>query len=498
MFTDETLEGVNFPSTWKKERSVSECGTQTRDLETDEVGVQSVKHREAEVQTDEEGGGKLRLAQDTTGRLGEWLRNIEPLIMKELERNLSSHAFDDYQVNMGEDTSSISCVHKLSHSELISKFQVTGLSWNSTGAVIAACYGRYDHEDWCTHKTALCTWNLERRNLNENKPDTTIDLSSCLMCIAFHPDNPAQIAGGNFNGDVMLWDLSREDDLLLATSGIGDDGHREPVSKIYWVPDTSSKRKKFLLVSVCSDGKILIWKLDKKKHILQVVDGFVLMAQSLPRHLKSKNMRSDKEVGVTCISYNCEDKDVFVVGSEPGAVFKCSMHAQGEPAGGHIVSSVPLRSPVTFPYTSHHGPVYSIEFSPFHRNAFLSSAMDQSIRLYSMLQAQPVLTIEPGEGYVFSVKWSPVRPSLFAAATESGNVLFYDLKNNQSVPLKKLEANDKKIPVYTCQFNPSQFQLLATGDGEGYISIYRLSDDLKTSTSKETDVLSGLVNISTD
>ncbi|KAJ8317071.1 hypothetical protein KUTeg_004975 [Tegillarca granosa] len=423
MFTDETLEGVNFPSTWKKERSVSECGTQTRDLETDEVGVQSVKHREAEVQTDEEGGGKLRLAQDTTGRLGEWLRNIEPLIMKELERNLSSHAFDGY---------------------------------------------RYDHEDWCTHKTALCTWNLERRNLNENKPDTTIDLSSCLMCIAFHPDNPAQIAGGNFNGDVMLWDLSREDDLLLATSGIGDDGHREPVSKIYWVPDTSSKRKKFLLVSVCSDGKILIWKLDKKKHILQVVDGFVLMAQSLPRHLKSKNMRSDKEVGVTCISYNCEDKDVFVVGSEPGAVFKCSMHAQGEPAGGHIVSSVPLRSPVTFPYTSHHGP------------------------------AQPVLTIEPGEGYVFSVKWSPVRPSLFAAATESGNVLFYDLKNNQSVPLKKLEANDKKIPVYTCQFNPSQFQLLATGDGEGYISIYRLSDDLKTSTSKETDVLSGLVNISTD
>ena len=53
---------------------------------------------------------------------------------------------------------------------------------------------------------------------------------------------------------------------------------------------------------------------------------------------------------------------------------------------GHIISSIQLRSPVTFTYLHHHGPVYSAEFSPFHRNAFLTSAMDQTIRVYSMLQ----------------------------------------------------------------------------------------------------------------
>lgn len=62
-------------------------------------------------------------------------------------------------------------------------------------------YGRYDHEDWCTHKTSLCTWNLERRNLDENKPDTALEVSSCLMCTAFHPTNPALIAGGTYTGE---------------------------------------------------------------------------------------------------------------------------------------------------------------------------------------------------------------------------------------------------------------------------------------------------------
>lgn len=45
-----------------------------------------------------------------------------------------------------------------------------------------------------------------------------------------------------------MWDLSREDDMVLTSSGIGDDSHREPVSKVTWVPDTSSLKKNKYLV----------------------------------------------------------------------------------------------------------------------------------------------------------------------------------------------------------------------------------------------------------
>lgn len=43
----------------------------------------------------------------------------------------------------------------------------------------------------------------------------------------------------------MVWNTSREDETLVATSGIGDDSHREPVAKVQWVPDLDSQGKKY-------------------------------------------------------------------------------------------------------------------------------------------------------------------------------------------------------------------------------------------------------------
>lgn len=64
-------------------------------------------------------------------------------------------------------------------------------------------FGRYDHEDWCTHRAAVGTWNLDRRSVKTDKPDTVIDSACCVMCLEFHPENPAWLAGGNFNGKFV-------------------------------------------------------------------------------------------------------------------------------------------------------------------------------------------------------------------------------------------------------------------------------------------------------
>ena len=81
------------------------------------------------------------------------------------------------------------------------QLQVTGLAWNATGSTLAVAFGRYDHEDWCTHRAAVGTWNLDRRAVKEDKPDTVIDSACCVMCLEFHPENPAWLVGGNFNGE---------------------------------------------------------------------------------------------------------------------------------------------------------------------------------------------------------------------------------------------------------------------------------------------------------
>ncbi|XP_050396132.1 cytoplasmic dynein 2 intermediate chain 2 [Patella vulgata] len=494
MFTDEDLEPVEFQSCWKKERYTDEVGVQTKDLDVEDAGVQSKNYEDEGTQTDNSRGNYFQLAETDEGRLEKFLKKVEPRLCKILERNLKSVAFDDYVIRTYEDDLAVTCTHTLCHDELKDELQITGVSWNSTGSVLAATYGRFDHEDWCTHKAALCTWSLDRRDINPNKPNVVIDSPSCIMCLEFHPTNPAWVVGGNFSGEVLVWDLNKEDDLLISTSGIGDDAHREPVAKVQWILDPNSKGRSYNIISVGGDGKVLIWTMSKKKPKLKLVEGFVLMTQSLPRNMKVRGVRGDKEIGATCISFNSEDKDTFIVGSESGCIFKCNLHAQGNPAGSHIVSSVPLRSPVTFTFNPHHGPVHSVDYSPFHRNAFLTSGMDQCIRIYNVLQDQPTITVEPGEGYLYSAKWSPVRPTLLAAATEKGNLLLYDLKSDQLVPIHKIEASVDNKPVYTLQFNLTRRNLLATGDGSGYIRVFKLGDDLSSLAPRDVEHLSHVIN----
>ena len=56
------------------------------------------------------------------------------------------------------------------------------------------------------------------------------------------------------------------------------------------------------------------------------------MIESLPRQLRLKVKRSDKEMGVSSISFNPNDETTFLIGSESGGVFKCSTNARGAPA----------------------------------------------------------------------------------------------------------------------------------------------------------------------
>ena len=58
------------------------------------------------------------------------------------------------------------------------------------------------------------------------------------------------------SGEVCIWDLNREDDALIFTSGIGDDSHREPVTQVLWLQDPD--RPKRYNVSKCLVNVVII------------------------------------------------------------------------------------------------------------------------------------------------------------------------------------------------------------------------------------------------
>uniref|UniRef100_A0A8C3VHZ5 Dynein 2 intermediate chain 2 n=2 Tax=Catharus ustulatus TaxID=91951 RepID=A0A8C3VHZ5_CATUS len=498
MFADSTAPGADVQSLWRSARS-ARCESktcQTGKISTTEAAAQSHTARDAAVQTEQSKDAVQDFQQevqvDYTGLLS-FLQRVEDAVIKELNKNWKSHAFDGFEVNWTDQDERVLCLHTLSYPEAQNQnLQVTSVSWNATGSVIACSYGRLDHGDWSTERSYVCTWNLDRRGLNPQHPDLVVDVPSSVMCLAFHPSQPSLIAGGLFSGELVVWDTSRTEDPVILRTGMTDDTHTDPVYQVNWLPDTKHRNHARLL-SVATDGKILVWR-EERDGRLALAEGFAIVAQQVPRstHLK-KVAWGEAAVGVTSLSFSHFDADVFVVGVEGGYSLRCSALAQAaalpRPGG-----SVPLRAPAQFAFSPHAGPVYSVSCSPFHRNLFLSCGTDGQVHLHSMLQTQPLFALQLSKKYLFCVCWSPVRPLVFAAASGEGEVHLFDLARSKQKPTVSLKQSMSDCPVYCLEFNTKHTRLLAAGDAAGTVKVWQLSSDFTEQGPREMSHLEQLAS----
>ncbi|NXY56305.1 WDR34 protein, partial [Callaeas wilsoni] len=508
MFADRTAPGADVQSLWRSARSTRcEAKTcQTGKISTAEAAAQSHTAQDAAVQTDQSKDAVQDIQQevqvDYTGLLS-FLQRVEDAVIKELNKNWRSHAFDGFEVNWTDQDETVLCLHTLSYPEAQDQnLQVTGVSWNATGSVIACSYGRLDDGDWSTEKSYVCTWNLDRRRLNPQHPDLVVDVPSSVMCLAFHPSQPSLIAGGLFSGELVVWDTSRTEDPVIWRTGMTDDTHTDPVYQVNWLPDTKHRNHSRLL-SVATDGKILVWR-EERDGRLALAEGFAIVAQQIPRSTRLKKMAwGEAAVGVTSLSFSHFDPAVFVVGVEGGYSLRCSTAAQ-TPAPPRPGASVPLRAPAELAFSPHAGPVYSVSCSPFHRqscfllppssrNLFLSCGTDGQVHLHSMLQTQPLFALELSKKYLFCVCWSPVRPLVFAAASGEGVHLF-DLARSMQKPTVSLKQSMSDCPVYCLEFNTKHTRLLAAGDAAGTVKVWQLSSDFTEQGPREMSHLEQLAS----
>ncbi|KAJ6654635.1 hypothetical protein lerEdw1_006788 [Lerista edwardsae] len=504
MFGDSAATVVGVESVWRRDQGTrcEEKSTQTRAISTAEVVTQSCCCQDASMQTDarEEQAQALRFqppaAVDYAGLLS-FLQSVEDSVIRELDKNWKSHAFDGFEVNWADQNETVSCLHSLAYPDAQEqKLQVTSVSWNATGAVVACSYGKLDDGDWSTVKSYVCTWNLDRRALNPKHPDLVVDVPSSVMCLAFHPVQPSIIAGGLFSGEVLIWDTSRLEDPLVWRTGMTDTTHTDPVYQVGWLRD-SKHGHPFRVLSVSTDGKILVWQ-EERDGLLRITTGFAFLSHQIPRSARlKKHSRGDTAVGVTSLSFSHFEPSVFVVGTEGGYLLKCSTAAETV-AVLQKDSPIPLKAPAQFVFSPHGGPVYCTSCSPFHRNLFLSGGTDGHVHLHSMLQAQPLLSLQLSRKYIFSVKWSPVRPLVFAAASGEGEVQLFDFGKSSQKPSVSIKQTFNQAPVYCLEFNSRQAQLLAAGDGNGVVKVWQLSSDFAEEGPREMNHLDQLANEVTD
>ncbi|CAN0327427.1 unnamed protein product [Pylaiella littoralis] len=584
IFEDAQFGTVNFLSNDENKQQMVSEADQTREIQVDCCSTQTASTATAETQTDRDSESKTDPEtvlgfdgwKDIPHGVARFLERVGPDMEHELTKSDASQAFIGYQpIEEGGDNE-IALHYTLSCdlSELLGTtwagsagsspkaLQATGVDWSSTGSVVATSFGRNDIAGWCDSPGALATWNIFRRGFadeEEHAPDIILDHSSCLMCVSCHPLSPAIIAAGSFNGEVVVWDTSR-DEPLLATTKIDDLFHREPVTSISWVYNSGDND--YRLAAVSGDGKLLFWSL--KNNLQCPVEGYRLPAEAVNGGRDGSRGRrrssSGRAAGCTTLSFLCEGRHTTsaAIGTEGGAVVKCrlgpstkgdldqSKSMRWSSEADEILARVPAKhqrqvardieklakvnrgtevdlpmvfrarlessllypSPGVFRMENHHGPVHSIDCSPFHRQdvvfvdhpgrsealaaLLLTSGADGSARLYNTLQSRAVLTFEPSNSNLMDVRWSRARPLVFAAVAEDGGIFIYDLLQSSVIPVasaklprghddhagtRSADVGDKgaAVAAYSVSFNPRQRDLLATGDSRGRVIIWRMS-----------------------
>ncbi|GIL81732.1 hypothetical protein Vretifemale_10742 [Volvox reticuliferus] len=344
---------VDVPSTWRDviigNNTVS---TETAPLKSQEVTTQTGSRDNNGTQTDD-GGRPASPTKLKASGIADFVKKVEDMVAGELVKATEeAEVLEPFTRAADDEQEPATCVQYLSPfqpddsavvdlnatSTQINKHKlvVTCLSWSSTGQTIAASYGRYDIVGWCTFPGALCTWNLAREEINSTRPDQRIDTDTCLMSCAFHPTHPALIAGGTFNGELYVWDLSLEGDLQRGRSDVLlDVRHMEPILNITWqynLTDAAkygTKDKAYRLVTLGADGRVLTWlwhKLEAPIYGYQLLfpqpgidrrfvwGGACMCFQREPRGASTAS--GGRGIGG-------EAAGTFLVGTEGGKIFKC-------------------------------------------------------------------------------------------------------------------------------------------------------------------------------
>jgi WD40 repeat protein len=304
-------------------------------------------------------------------------------------------------------------------------------------------------------------------------------------------------------------------------------------------------QKTVSLVSTSTDGKILVWRYQDKLR-------YPIKGHSLLHKIGAESL----VIGGTSLDkVNQMEDNTYLVGTEGGSIFKCSVGQPSDTDIAHLFENSSLRwkteaqqvianlpkksmaevkkrveryaqdrgdreiqvetvfnakpdikvlypSTITSNFERHAGLVTGCHCSPFNKRLFLTCSVDGSVRIFDMHVNKPVAVFEPScAEYLMNAVWSPYRPTVFVCISNNGNVYIYDLLLSKEVPSYTLPYSQSLLlsdrapsakTAYSLAFNPRQRDFLAVGYHDGTAKIFQLNYSLSTQKNDEIRHLKSL------
>lgn len=347
-------------------------------------------------------------------------------------------------------------------------------------------------------------------------PWMVLESSSDIFSLRFNPVKPHLIAGGCYNGQVILWDITKAQEkqdrkdrreaeessedkekkksvtmtpvVLFTLLSTMKTSHKAIVSDIHWLPKdfqlgvegAQNNGETNLIASVSVDGTITFWDVTKKdepeldeswsderkyaafeekKYAWTPLYKIDVKSETPARQVGPLKMAR----GFKSTTYYCS--------TEFGQVMEVDLNM---PTGAANVTGITA---------VHQGPVRVLLRSPFFDNVILSVGI-WTFALWRDGIEKPMYVSRSSEGYLTTGCWSPTRPAVIYIGLIDGTIEVWDLLDQSHQP-------SMTALVSSCQLTSMEFwklstpQFLAVGDIQGILHIMEIPRILRRASYKE-------------
>ncbi|KAF5827261.1 WD40-repeat-containing domain protein [Dunaliella salina] len=349
-----------------------------------------------------------------------------------------------------------------------------------------------------SHGGLVAFWSLK----NPGFPLWWFETLSGVTALDFSTSAPNILALGLYSGAVAVYDVKQRQGTPSMESDAATGKHSDPVWKVKWIDRGSEHDEP--LVSISTDGRVTQWSIAKG---LEYTDLMKLKrvprknTGALPSILtgppsstlnntggsggpnsgaggatsgtggkagaKQSNPGAQKggsDGGEAFISrltsgmsfdFSARDERVYIVGTEDGWVHRCSTSYNEQ----YLES-----------YAAHMGPVYSLQWSPFRKDMFISCSADWTLKMWQEGREQPLLTFQSHTHEVNDVQWCPTNSTVFGSATSGGRLEIWDFDLSTVKPVVTHKAG---VKLSCLLFSPT-CPVVVCGSESGRVSVFRL------------------------
>lgn len=348
-------------------------------------------------------------------------------------------------------------------SEKAKRKQVTAIKWNPRYTDLCAVgFGSYDFMRQGTG--VICCYSLK----NTRFPEYVFNTDAGVCSIDWHPNHPAVLAVGLYDGTVLVYDVRAKLRKPIYQSTVRTNKHTDPVWEVRWNTDESSGSLNFF--SISSDGRVSKWFLMKNKLESEEVMELKLISGAVGAGDEDETSLAGLAGGL-CFDFNMQTEHLFLVGTEEGRIHKCSKAFSGQ----YLET-----------YEGHSMAVYTVRWNPFHPKIFISASADWTVKMWDHTCKTPVMSFDLAQA-IGDVAWAPYSSTTFAAITSDGVVHIYDLSinRNERICYQKVV---KKAKLTHVAFNLVE-PIVIVGDDRGGVNTLKLSPNLRVGVvrTEETD-----------